>query len=73
MFRFRSFTPNTHIEKRFHALGFYWAILCRFNNVMGRKNWIDVNNDINSPTFSPTAYATAEPSAPHPLSWPQVN
>lgn len=45
------FTLNTHIEKRFHALGYYWAIRGGFNNVTGRKNWIDVNNDINSPHF----------------------
>ena len=45
------FTLNTHIEKRFHALGYYWAIRGGFNNVTARKNWIDVNNDINSPDF----------------------
>ena len=45
------FTLNTHIEKRFHAIGYYWAIRGGFNNVTGRKNWIDVNNDINSPDF----------------------
>ncbi len=45
------FTLNTHIEKRFHALGYYWAIRGGFNNVTGRKNWIYVNNDINSPDF----------------------
>ena len=33
------------------ALGYYWAIRGGFNNVNGRKNWIDVNNDINSPDF----------------------
>jgi hypothetical protein len=49
------FTLNTHVEKRFHALGCYWALRGGFNNVTGRKNWIYVNNDINSPdrfTFS---------------------
>jgi hypothetical protein len=45
------FTLNTHIEKRFHVLGYYWAIRGGFNNVTGRKNWIDVNNDIDSPDF----------------------
>jgi hypothetical protein len=45
------FTLNTHVEKRFHALGYYWAIRGGFNNVTGRKNWIYVNNDINSPDF----------------------
>jgi hypothetical protein len=45
------FTLNTHLEKRFHAFGYYWAIRGGFNNVTGRKNWIFVNNDINSPDF----------------------
>jgi hypothetical protein len=45
------FTLNTHIEKRFHALGYHWAIRGGFNNVTGRKNWINVNNDLNSPDF----------------------
>ena len=45
------FTLNTHVEKRFHALGYYWAIRGGFNNVTGRKNCIYVNNDINSPDF----------------------
>jgi len=45
------FTLNTHVEKRFHAFGYYWAIRGGFNNVTGRKNWIFVNNDINSPDF----------------------
>jgi hypothetical protein len=45
------FTLNTHVEKRFHALGYYWALRGGFNNVTGRKNWINVNNDRNSPDF----------------------
>ena len=45
------FTLNTHVEKRFHALGYHWAIRGGFNNVTGRKNWINVNNDIDSPGF----------------------
>ncbi len=45
------FTLNTHIEKRFHALGYYWAIRGGFNNVTGRRNYTYVNNDINSPGF----------------------
>jgi hypothetical protein len=45
------FTLNTHVEKRLHAFGCYWAIRGGFNNVTGRKNWIFVNNDINSPDF----------------------
>jgi hypothetical protein len=45
------FTLNTHVEKRFHALGYYWAIRGGFNNVTGRKNWIFVNNVYGSPDF----------------------
>jgi hypothetical protein len=45
------FTLNTHIEKRFHAFGYYWAIRGGFNNVTGRRNYLDVNNDIQSPQF----------------------
>jgi hypothetical protein len=45
------FTLNTHIEKRFHAFGYYWAIRGGFNNVTGRHNYTFVNNDINSPHF----------------------
>ncbi len=57
------FTLNTHVEKRFHAFGYYWAIRGGFNNVTGRKNWIFVNNDIDSPDrFPPSASTTAGPS-----------
>ena len=45
------FTLNTHIEKRFHFLGYYWALRGGFNNVTNRKNFLDVNNDIQSPQF----------------------
>jgi hypothetical protein len=45
------FTLNTHVEKRFHAFGYYWAIRGGFNNVTGRKNWLFVNNDFDSPDF----------------------
>ena len=45
------FTLNTHIEKRFHALGYYWAIRGGINTVTGRRNYTYVNNDINSPGF----------------------
>ena len=44
-------TLNTHVEKRFHALGYYWALRGGFNNVTGHKNWINVNNDRSSPDF----------------------
>jgi Carboxypeptidase regulatory-like domain/TonB-dependent Receptor Plug Domain len=45
------FTLNTHIEKRFHAFGYYWAIRGGFNNVTGHRNFTYVNNDINAPNF----------------------
>jgi len=45
------FTLNTHIEKRFHAFGYYWAIRGGFNNVTGRRNYIYVNNNQDSPGF----------------------
>ena len=42
---------NLHLEKRFHALGFYWAIRGGFDNITNRQNAFTVNNDINSPQF----------------------
>jgi hypothetical protein len=42
------FTLNPHIEKRFHAFGYYWAIRGGFNNITGRKNYGLVNNDVNA-------------------------
>lgn len=45
------FTLNTHLEKRFHAFGFYWAIRGGFDNLTGRKNYGNVNNDVDSPQF----------------------
>jgi len=45
------FVLNTHVEKRFHAFGYYWALRGGFNNVTDRHNYLAVNNDINSPDF----------------------
>jgi hypothetical protein len=45
------FTLNTHLEKRFHAFGFYWALRGGFDNITGRKNYGYVNNDVNAPQF----------------------
>ena len=45
------FTLNTHVEKRFHAFGYHWAIRGGFNNVTGRRNYTFVNNNIDSPQF----------------------
>lgn len=45
------FTLNTHIERRFHAFGYSWAIRGGFDNITGRHNYTYVNNDINSAAF----------------------
>ena len=45
------FTLNTHVEKRFRAFGFYWALRGGFDNITGRRNYWYVNNDVNSPQF----------------------
>jgi len=42
------FNLNTHIEKRFHAFGFYWALRGGFDDVTGRRNYSSVNNDVDS-------------------------
>ena len=45
------FTLNTHIEKRFRAFGFYWALRGGLDNLTGRRNYWFVNNDVDSPQF----------------------
>jgi hypothetical protein len=45
------FTLNLHLEKRFHAFGFYWALRGGFDNITNRQNAYTVNNNINSPQF----------------------
>jgi hypothetical protein len=42
---------NFHLEKRFHAAGFYWALRGGFDNITNRQNPFTVNNNINSPQF----------------------
>ncbi len=42
------FTLNLHLEKRFHAFGFWWAIRGGFDNITGRKNYGNVNNDVDA-------------------------
>ena len=42
---------NLHLEKRFHALGFYWALRGGFDNITNHQNPFTVNNDIASPQF----------------------
>ncbi len=50
--RFPDFaTLNLHVEKRFHALGFEWALRGGFNNITNRKDPLIVNNNIDSSTF----------------------
>jgi hypothetical protein len=45
------FSLNVHLEKRFHALGFFWALRGGYDNITGRKNPVAVNNNIQSPQF----------------------
>ena len=45
------FSLNLHLEKRFHAFGYYWALRGGFDNITGNLNPIYVNADINSPQF----------------------
>jgi Carboxypeptidase regulatory-like domain len=45
------FTLNLHLEKRFHAFGYYWALRGGFDNITDNLNPIFVNADINSPQF----------------------
>ena len=45
------FTLNPHLEKRFHALGFYWALRGGFDNITNRQNAYVVNNIAGSPQF----------------------
>lgn len=42
---------NVHLEKRFRALGFYWALRGGFDNITNRQNAFTVNNNIDSPQF----------------------
>jgi TonB-dependent receptor-like protein len=44
-------TLNPHIEKRFHALGFYWALRGGFDNITNRQNPFTVNNIFGSPQY----------------------
>jgi hypothetical protein len=47
----RYFTLNPHIEKRFHAMGFYWALRGGFDNITNSQNPFTVNNTIGSPQY----------------------
>ena len=51
-FRFPTYiTVNPHVEKRFHAMGFYWALRGGFDNITNRQNPFTVNNILGSPQF----------------------
>ncbi len=45
------FALNLHLEKRFHSLGFYWALRGGFDNITNRQNAFVVNNVADSPNF----------------------
>ena len=45
------FSLNLHLEKRFHAFGYYWALRGGFDNLTNNQNPVVVNADINSPQF----------------------
>lgn len=45
------FSLNLHLEKRFHAFGFFWAIRGGFDNITDHKNALFVNAFIDSPEF----------------------
>ncbi len=45
------FTLNLHLEKRFHALGFYWALRGGFDNITNHQNPYIVNNNQDSSQF----------------------
>jgi Carboxypeptidase regulatory-like domain len=45
------FTLNLHLEKRFRAFGYYWALRGGVDNITGNLDPIFVNGDVNSPQF----------------------
>jgi hypothetical protein len=45
------FSLNTHVERRFRLLGLQLALRAGFNNVTGRRNPTEVNNNVDSPQF----------------------
>lgn len=45
------FTLNPHIEKRFHAKGFYWALRGGFDNITNSQNPFTVDNVLGSSQF----------------------
>jgi hypothetical protein len=50
--RFPDFASlNLHVEKRFRAFGYEWALRAGFNNITNRQDPLVVDNNIDSPTF----------------------
>jgi hypothetical protein len=50
--RFPDFAAlNLHVEKRFHLIGFEWALRAGFNNITDRKDPFVADNNIASPNF----------------------
>jgi hypothetical protein len=45
------FSLNLHLEKRFHFLGYYWALRGGFDNITNHQNPYVVNTDVNSPQY----------------------
>ncbi|HUK47960.1 MAG TPA: hypothetical protein VLW06_10225 [Terriglobales bacterium] len=51
-YRFPTYiTVNPHIEKRFQAFGFNWALRGGFDNITNRQNPYTVNNILGSPQY----------------------
>jgi Carboxypeptidase regulatory-like domain len=46
-----NFTLNLQLEKRFHLFGFYWAVRGGFDNLTDHRNYLVVNNNVDSPQF----------------------
>jgi carboxypeptidase family protein/TonB-dependent receptor-like protein len=45
------FSANLHAEKRFRLIGYHWAVRGGFNNLTGRMNPTEVDNNIDSSSF----------------------
>lgn len=52
------FSLNMALEKRFHLVGFEWALRVGFDNITNRDNPTVVNNNVDSPEF--LTYAGSE-------------
>ena len=45
------FSLNVQVERRFHVLGFLWALRGGFDDITNRQNPSGVNDNIDSPQF----------------------